>query len=94
MTPIFIRGGSSAHRFDSLTLADELVYASAAQAALEYPPNPEEEPAAAIIADGACEFDGPEYRVHDNADRTVNGKIRWFWSREPVCRSSLSRIVR
>ena len=46
--------------------------------ALEYPPNPEEEPPAAIITDGAREFDRPEYGVHDNSKPAVHGKIWWF----------------
>jgi hypothetical protein len=49
--------------------------------ALEYPPDPEEEPAPAVVADSTCDLDWPEYRVHDNADRAVNGKIRWFWTK-------------
>ena len=40
---------------------------------LENPPNPEEEPPAAIITDGACEFDRPEDRVHNDPDRSVHG---------------------
>jgi hypothetical protein len=57
---------------------------------LEDPPNPEEEPRAAIITHGTREFDRAEYRVHDYPRRTIHWKIRWLWAESQfVCLPSL-----
>jgi hypothetical protein len=43
---------------------------------LEDASNAEEEPAATIITDGACEFDRPEDGIHDDPGRAIQGEIR------------------
>jgi hypothetical protein len=74
--PTFHSGGSQRTAL-TRKLADE-PSTRALRRALEYAPDPEEEPAAAIITDGACEFDRPEYRVHDDPSRAIHGQVRWL----------------